>query len=161
MKELFKMAAGRHLEYLCPRYTYRSCQVQVHYEPPYVAWCQISTSLYDFLWFSENYDNRLWLSDAILNVLFLKVVIEICKTKLFVPEYWEVVTIIHFCFMKDEDFMNYRIIQNGCRTPSWISLFQWELQILASTHLLWTFICSFLPNFILALWYFMILGKIR
>ena len=55
--------------------------------------------------------------------------------------------------------MNKRIIQNGCRTPSWISLFPWQLQILASTHPLWTFLCSFLPNFIFALWYFMISGK--
>ena len=42
MKELFKMAAGRHLEYLCPRNSYRSWQVHTHYGPPYVALCQIS-----------------------------------------------------------------------------------------------------------------------
>ena len=66
---------------------------------------------------------------------------------------------ILFLFHKNKDFMNERIIQNGCRTPSWISLFPWQLQILASTHPLWTFLCSFSPNFIFALWYFMILGK--
>ena len=36
------MAAGRHLEYLCPRNSYRSWQVHTHYGPPYVALCQIS-----------------------------------------------------------------------------------------------------------------------
>ena len=36
------MAAGRHLEYLCPRNRYRSWQVNTHYGPLYVALCQIS-----------------------------------------------------------------------------------------------------------------------
>jgi hypothetical protein len=49
MKELFKMAAGRHLEYLCSRYSYRSWQEHAHYGPLYVAFCQISFSLYDIL----------------------------------------------------------------------------------------------------------------
>ena len=49
MKELFKMAAGRHLEYLCSRNSYISWQVYIHYRPLYVVLCQISSSLYDFL----------------------------------------------------------------------------------------------------------------
>ena len=47
MKELFKMAARRHFEYLCPRNIYRFWQLQFRHGPPYVALCQISYSLYD------------------------------------------------------------------------------------------------------------------
>ena len=48
MEELFNMAAERHLEYICPRNSYRSWQVHIHYRPSYVAMCKISSSLYDF-----------------------------------------------------------------------------------------------------------------
>ena len=42
------MAAGRHLEYLCPRNSCRSWQVNTHYGPPYAALCQISALQNDF-----------------------------------------------------------------------------------------------------------------
>ena len=41
-KQFFKMAAGRHLEYLCPRNRCRSWQVQSHYGLSYEGLCQIS-----------------------------------------------------------------------------------------------------------------------
>ena len=31
---------------------------------------------------------------------------------------WEGYAKFHLCYIKDEDFMNERIIQNACRTPS-------------------------------------------
>ena len=49
MKELFKMAAGRHFEYICPRNSYKFWQVLIRCGPPYVALCQISFSFYDRL----------------------------------------------------------------------------------------------------------------
>ena len=56
--------------------------------------------------------------------------------------------------------MNERIIQNGCCTPSWISMSPLHLQILSSTSSLWTSICSSVPYFIFAFWSFMIFLKI-
>ena len=49
MKELFKMAAGRHLEYICSGDSYRFWQVHTHYGPFYVAFSQISFLLSDIL----------------------------------------------------------------------------------------------------------------
>ena len=116
------MAAGRHLEYLCSRDSYRSWQVRTHYGPLYVAFWQISLSPNDILLFWEKYDKRLWLLDAILNILFLEVVRGICKTWVIRDLNSDVFAKFHLCFMKNEYFMNERIIQNGCRTPSWIYL---------------------------------------
>ena len=66
---------------------------------------------------------------------------------------WKICAEFFFPTMKSIDFMNKRIIQNRCRTPSWISLSAQQLEILASTHTLWTSICSSVPNFSFAKWF--------
>ena len=109
--------------------------VHTHCEPFYVAFFQISFSLSDILWLLENTINDCghrtpsW-------ILFLKVVREIFKNWVIPDLNWEVFAKFHLCFMRNEDFMNEINIQNGYRTPSWISLSVQQLQILASTRTL-------------------------
>ena len=111
-------------------------------------------------WFHEKYNNVVWLPDAILKIIFLKAVRKICKNWVIQGPNLEVYAECHLCSIKDKHFKNERIIQNGCQTPSWISLSPLHLKILSRTNSLMTSIGSYVPISIFALWSFMIFWKI-
>ena len=131
---------GRTSERAGPKYSGPSTALIGRYLPNFMS---VLLKLL-ILWKNNNWKGRL---DTILNILISAKLADSGKCSFIRDLNRKVLAKFYLCTVKIIDFMKKTIIEIGGWTPSWISLSAQQMQILASTDTLWTFIWRSVPNF--------------